>query len=55
MPETPRPEVPKKSCLITLMFPVKDDSEALAVKGVLDKALEGIEEKRYNFQINENK
>lgn len=53
MGETPKREVPKKSCMITLMFPVDNDAEALAIKQVIDKALEGIKEKRYNFQINE--
>lgn len=53
MGDNPTREVPKKSCMITLMFPVQDDTEALQIKAVIDKALEGIKEKRYNFQINE--
>jgi len=43
--------MPKKSCMINLMFPVTDDSEALAVKQVIDEAIKGKEEKRYTFQI----
>lgn len=45
--------MPKKSCMITLMFPVTDDSEALAVKKVLDEAMKDVKDKRYTFQINE--
>ena len=46
-------KVPPKSCMITVMFPIENDSEALSVKQVLDKALENFAEKRFTFQINE--
>jgi len=39
--------------MITLMFPVTDDAEALKLKKILDEALTGLKEKRYTFQINE--
>lgn len=45
--------VPKKSCMITLMFPVTDDAEAMRVKQKIDDALKDITDKRYNFGINE--
>lgn len=46
--------VPKRSCLFTLMFAVKDDKEALDIKEIVDEAIKHIENKRYSFQINEN-
>lgn len=49
-PEQKTP-MPKKSCMINLMFPVTEDSEALAVKHVLDEQLKDVQEKRYTFQI----
>jgi len=45
--------MPKKACVINLMFPVTSDTEALAVKQVLDDAVKEIPEKRYSFQITE--
>ena len=53
MDETSKITMPKKSCMITLMFPVKDDAEGLVVKQVLDDAIKDFKEKRYTFQINE--
>lgn len=43
--------MPKKSCIVNLMFPIKEDTEALAVKAILDDALKDLKEKRYTFQI----
>jgi len=45
--------MPKKSCMITIMFGIEDDAEALKVKQQIDDALKGIKEKRYSFGINE--
>lgn len=45
--------MPKKSCMITIMFPVTDDSEALRTKQNIDDALKDVRDKRYTFQINE--
>ena len=45
--------IPKKSCMITLMFGIETDAEALEVKKVIDEAVKDIKEKRYNFGINE--
>lgn len=43
--------MPKKSCMVNLMFPVTDDTEALAVKQVIDDAVKDMKEKRFTFQI----
>ena len=53
--ETPPEQtpMPKKSCMITIMFGIEDDAEALKVKQQIDDALKGIKEKRYSFGINE--
>lgn len=55
MDQTPiqKPEVPPKSCIITVMFAVATDEMALNVKKHIDDALKDIPEKRYTFQINE--
>lgn len=45
--------MPKKSCVLTLMFPVTDDAEALAIKKILDEAVKDMKDKRYTFQITE--
>ena len=50
--DTPQiPPMPKKSCLINLMFQVTEDKEALDVKQHIDNAIAGIKDKRYTFQI----
>jgi len=46
-------EPPKKACMISLMFAVDNDGEALAVKHAIDKVLPNMEKKRYTFQITE--
>ncbi|MBA7546027.1 hypothetical protein ES705_38410 [subsurface metagenome] len=51
--QTPTEPMPKKSCIVTLMFEIKQDAEALAVKKVIDEAIKDIEKKRYNFAINQ--
>ena len=45
--------MPKKSCMVTIMFPVADDTDAIAIKKSIDNAIEELKEKRYTFQINE--
>ena len=50
---TEQTPMPNKSCMITIMFGIENDAEALAVKEKLDDALKGIKEKRYSFGINE--
>ena len=45
--------IPKKSCMITLMFGIEDDQQALTVKEKLNEIVKDIEPKRYTFQINE--
>ena len=52
--DTPQtPSMPKMACLINLMFPVNDDTEALHVKKVIDETIKNIKDKRYTFQITE--
>ena len=52
MEEQQQPEpMPKKSCMVTLMFEIKTDDEAMAVKKVIDEAVKNIEKKRFTFQI----
>lgn len=43
--------MPKKSCMITLMFAIEEDKEALDLKAVIDEYLKTVKEKRYTFQI----
>lgn len=47
------PTVPPKSCLITVMFPIASDDEAMAIKKAINEALKDVKEKRFTFQINE--
>lgn len=46
-------DIPKKSCMITVMFGIETDEQALDVKQQVDDALKNLKEKRYTFQINE--
>lgn len=43
--------MPKKACMITLMFPVTDDKEAMAIKLLINSAIDDLKEKRFTFQI----
>jgi hypothetical protein len=45
--------MPKKACMITIMFAVTDDKFAVEIKRRIDEAVQDIEEKRYTFQITE--
>ena len=45
--------MPKKSCMITLMFGIESDQTALNIKKQLDEIIKDIKDTRYNFQINE--
>lgn len=53
MEENQKESMPKKSCMVTLMFGIETDAEALALKKVIDEQVKNIEKKRYTFQINE--
>lgn len=46
--------MPKKACMINLMFPVTDDKEAMDIKQQIDEAVKDIKEKRFTFQIIES-
>ena len=50
----PLKPMPKKSCIITLMFAIDSNEEAMHVKEKIDALVENIKEKRYSFQINES-
>ena len=50
-PTPPQPEQPRKMCLISLMFPVEDDTVAMGIKAKIDEALPDVTDKRYTFQI----
>ncbi len=52
--QTPTEPMPKKSCMITLMFGIESDTEALELKKVIDEQVKDIKKKRYTFQINES-
>lgn len=54
MPESvEKTPMPKKSCVVTIMFPIEQDAEALKIKEVIDNAIKDMKEKRYTFQITE--
>lgn len=52
-PFSPAVQPPKKGCNISLMFPIENDTEALAIKAKIDEAVADMEHKRYTFQISE--
>ncbi|GAI95020.1 unnamed protein product [marine sediment metagenome] len=52
VPQQQQP-MPKKSCMITIMFGIEDDKKALDIKEVIDNAVKDIDPKRYTFQISE--
>ena len=43
----------RKACQISIMFPIEDDNDALAVKQQIDRAVGDIKDKRYTFNITE--
>ena len=53
MEQEQKEPMPKKSCMVTLMFGIENDAEGLKVKAVIDNAVKDVEKKRYTFQINE--
>ena len=46
--------MPKKACMINLMFGITDDKEALALKVLISDSVKDIKEKRFTFQIIES-
>ena len=44
-------EIPDKACMITIMFVPDSDVQAIEVKAKIDAALQGIETKRYSFNL----
>jgi len=43
--------MPKKACMMTLMFPVTTDEACLVIKHAIDDILDDLKEKRVTFQI----
>lgn len=54
MESPPKAPMPKKYCMITLMFPIEDSKKAIEIKSVIDEAVKDIEDKRFRFEINES-
>ena len=54
MDTLPVKPMPKKSCMITLMFAINKNEDAIDIKEKIDPIIENIKEKRYTFQINES-
>lgn len=48
-------DIPDKVCMITIMFVPENDTHAIEVKAKIDAALEGIETKRYSFNLEQRK
>jgi len=53
MPENTPPlqPLPKKVCMVQIMFPIDNDKIALDVKQQIDVVIGDIKDKRYTFQI----
>ena len=51
MDGVPQQPMPKKSCMVTIMFPIDSNEEAMAAKEYFDNAVREMKEKRYTFQI----
>lgn len=49
-----QPKLPPKACMIQVMFIPDNDQQALDVKTVINKALDGKEVKRFSFNIEEH-
>jgi hypothetical protein len=55
IPQAPQlPSMPKRACIITIMFGIESDDTALKVKQAVDNAVKDIEQKKYLFQITES-
>lgn len=53
--DTPQtPPMPKKVCMVQLMFPVIEDKIALDIKQQIDAIIKDVKDKRYTFQIIES-
>jgi hypothetical protein len=53
--DTPQtPPMPKKVCMVQLMFPIDNDKDALDVKQQIDAVIKDIKDKRFTFQIIES-
>lgn len=51
---TTKTPMPKKSVMVTLMFGIESNAEAIAFKEKVDAIVKDIGEKRYRFEINES-
>ena len=43
--------MPKKACMVTIMFAVVDDKTAFDIKQQIDAVIKDIPDKRFTFQI----
>lgn len=50
----PQKPLPKKSCIITLMFAIESDKDALDIKQQFNEVVKDIKDKRFTFQIIES-
>lgn len=46
-------ELPEKACVITIMFPINTDDEAINIKKQISDILKDTKDKRITFQIAE--
>lgn len=51
---TEQKPMPKAYCMVTLIFPITGNEQALHVKEVIDHAIKDVKDKRYTFQIVDN-
>jgi len=54
MPEPQQPPMPKKVCMMTIMFPIIENETAYTIKTTLDEVIKDIPDKRFTFQIIES-
>lgn len=51
MDKPPENTMPKKACVINLMFECTDDQQAFNIKSQIDTLVKDIPQKRFTFQI----
>lgn len=51
MEPQPNSNMPKKACIVSLMFECIDDKQAFALKEQIDLLVKDIPQKRFTFQI----
>lgn len=51
MDKPPESPMPKKACVISLMFECVEDKQAFELKAQIDAMVKDIQQKRFTFQI----